>query len=282
MERDDSILLSTRIVAAIIVPVLVLAVIMLYFLPGDTDRHWAWTISPELTAMYMGAGYASGAYFFGRVFFSRSWSSVGLGFLPITTFTIFMFLATVLHWSRFEHSHVSFWIWTFLYVVTPVLVPALWVMNRRTDPGRKEGKLRIPLPARGVLAIAGAALMALALVMMISPSTVMDDWLWPLSELTARVVAAFIILTGGLLVGMALDSRWSAARIMVETFVLGTALMLIAIVRDWGSLDPSEAVRWGYFTSVLTGLILLAGFYGWMESQARKTEPVAAESEPAG
>jgi hypothetical protein len=267
MERDNAILLPTRITAAVIAPVLALAVVMLFILSGDTEQHWAWTIRPELTAMFMGAGYASGTYFFARVFFGKSWHTVALGFLPITMFTIFMFLATVLHWDRFNHGHVSFWIWTFLYFVTPILVPALWVMNRRTDPGRAPGELLVPIPIRGVLGIAGAVLVLLAAAMMVSPSTFADDWLWPLSELTARVVAAFIVLTGGLLLGIAWDARWSASRIHIETFVIGATLMLIAIVRDWDSLDLSNLVRWGYLVSVAVGLALLVLFHTWMRKR---------------
>jgi hypothetical protein len=279
LPRDDRILPITKIISAIIAPVLVLAVVLLYFLPGDTDRHWAWTIRPELTAMFMGAGYASGAYYFTRAVFGSSWRAVGVGLVPITGFTIFMLLATVLHWDRFDHGHVAFWLWTFLYVVTPVIVPALWLTNRRTDPGPVAGELRTPVAIRAVLAAAGFLLVVLAIVMMVAPSVVIEDWLWPLSELTARVVAAFILLTGGLLLMVGNDGRWTASRIHIETFLIGTVLMVIAIVRDWGSLQDNEVVRWGYLLSVIVAGGLLLGLYLWMETRGRSVaRPAAAET----
>jgi hypothetical protein len=221
VERDDSILPATRITAAIIIVVLVATVIILYGLPGETERMWAWTITPDMTALYMGAGYAAGAYFFARVFASRSWRSVTLGFLPITSFTVFMLLATILHWDRFNHSHAAFFGWTLLYAVTPVLVPALWHANRRKDPGRVPGELIIPPAARGLLAIAGGLIAVLAVGMMVAPGTVSDSWPWQLTHLTARVCAAYLILTGGSLVFIALDGRWRAAKVLTETWSSG-------------------------------------------------------------
>ncbi len=281
MDRDDAVLPIVRITGAVIAIALVIAVIILYGLPGQTDRHWSWTINPELTAMFMAAGYASGAYFFVRVLIGNSWRSVCLGFLPITAFTSFLLIATILHWGNFNHGHISFWLWIGLYAVTPFFVPFLWYLNRNRDPGHLPGELELPAAVRGFTGAAGALLITLALVMLISPSTVIDDWLWPLSELTARVIAAYIALTGGLLVNMAVDARWTASKVMVETFMVGTVLMFIAIIRDWGSLDPSQAVRWGYLISVGVGLVLLLALYSAMESRARRDTPAPVREEPA-
>lgn len=267
MTQEDKVLPLTRIAAAILAPVLALAVVMLYIFAGDTDQHWAWTINPELTAMFMGAGYACGSYYFTRMVFSGSWRAVGLGLIPITGFTIFMFLATVVHWDRFDHGHVAFGTWTFLYIVTPIIVPALYLMNRHEDPGTEPGEVKVPISVRGVLGVAGIALAGLAIVMMVSPTSIIDDWLWQLSELTARVLAAFILLTGGLLFVVAFDGRWRASRVHIETFVLGTVLMSIAIIRDWDSLRDNDAVRWGYLASVILAGVLLTAFYLWMRQR---------------
>src|SRR5437764_7061460 len=82
--RDDRILLFTRVIAAIIIGVLLLAFVLLYLFPTATDKLFAWTIQPPLTAMMIGAGYFAGAYFFVRVLIEKQWHRVALGFLPIT------------------------------------------------------------------------------------------------------------------------------------------------------------------------------------------------------
>lgn len=138
---DDRLLAPTRWTATAIVPVLLAAFTILYLFPGRTEALWAWTIRPTMTAMNMGAGYLAGAWFFARVVRvvrAGSWHRVGVGFLGTTVFTALLLLATLLHWDRFNHDHVSFWAWLALYLATPVLLPWLWVRNRRTDPGVPE------------------------------------------------------------------------------------------------------------------------------------------------
>ncbi len=282
MRRDDSVLPIVRIVAAVIVVVLVLAVIVLYFMPEETERFWAWTISPTMTPLLMGAGYAAGAYFFARALTTRSWRAVTLGFLPITLFTTLLLLATLIHWDLFNHGHVAFWSWTFLYIVTPFLVPALWLANRRTDPGREPGELLITVPARGALAVVGALIVALALTMFVSPDAIIDEWPWQLSALTARTVSAYLALTGATLVLIALDARWRAAKVLVESLIIGSVLIVIGIVRAWDVLDPSEQVRWTYLASMALGLALLIALYGSMEARKRPNVTTSAQDASLG
>src|SRR5438093_3677279 len=84
--RDDRILPFTRAVAAAVIVVLVFAFIVLFLLPGQTDRRFAWTIHPSMTAMLMGAGYGSAIYFFVRVINERQCHRAGLEHLPINVF----------------------------------------------------------------------------------------------------------------------------------------------------------------------------------------------------
>jgi len=64
--RDDAALPAMRIVALVVVAVLLPALVILWGLPGETADLWAWTIKPDLTPIFMGAGYGAGAYFFIR------------------------------------------------------------------------------------------------------------------------------------------------------------------------------------------------------------------------
>ena len=64
-----------------------------------------------MTPLMMGGGYISGSYFFVRLVLGGRWSWYTLGFLPIAAFTWFMAAATILHWEKFNHDHVSFYAW---------------------------------------------------------------------------------------------------------------------------------------------------------------------------
>ena len=85
----------------------------------------------------------SSVYFFYRVVTVGRWHRVHVLFPGIAVFTLAMAVATSLHWDAFTHGHVSTWLWLILYVVTPLLIPALWIANGRTDRGRP-----LPVPPR--------------------------------------------------------------------------------------------------------------------------------------
>ena len=258
MTGDDRLLAPTLWTARLIVPVLVAAWVILYVFPDDTARLWAWTVSPPVTAMVMGGGYLAGAYFFARVASVGRWHRVGWGFVATTVFTTLLLLATVLHWDRFNHAHISFWAWLALYLVTPPLLPLLFARNRRHDPGRPEASnVRVPRAVRATVATAGAAQLAFALVLFVRPTAVINHWPWPLTPLTARTVSAFVAFLAVLFVCFLLDDRWSSFEIPMQTATLG--LVLVALAAGLARHDltgPTPAVR-TLAASLATAIVLL-------------------------
>src|SRR5215211_2152308 len=151
----DEIFLFTKLAALFVVLILISGSIILYLFPDNTDRLFAWTINPRMTPLVMGAGYAAGAFFFLRTILAKRWHHVGLGILPITIFSAAMGIATLLHWDRFNHQHITFVLWTITYIVTPFLIPFIWLRNRVTDPGTLEtSDLMVPLFVRWIMAFA--------------------------------------------------------------------------------------------------------------------------------
>src|SRR5260221_2525933 len=161
-HRDDRILPFTRVVAAVVIAILVLAWIVLFVFPSDTDHRFSWTIQSTMTAMLMGAGYGSALYFFVRVLTERRWHRVALGFLRTSVFTWMMLGATFLHWDKFRHGSAPFLLWFWVYLLTPVVVPGVWLANRSHDPGTpEEGDSTFPRWVRGGMVAAGAMMCAI-------------------------------------------------------------------------------------------------------------------------
>jgi hypothetical protein len=241
--RDDRVLPETRLLGAVIVPFLVVAFALLYVFPDDT-RHWfAWDVQPTITPLIMGAGYIAGAYFFVRVAGGTRWHRLHVGFLPVTAFTLFMAIGTFNHLDRFATEHVAFWIWVGLYVTTPVLVPLAWRRNRATDPGTPEPD-EPPLPGlvRPLLLAVGAVQSAVALVLLLSPSTMIAHWPWHLTPLTAQTLGGWFALPGVTALMMGLDGRWTAIRITLESQLIGLVLILLATLRARDDVDTSNAL----------------------------------------
>lgn len=63
-NRDDHIQILTRGVSYAIAPFLIVAFAVLYPVPTDTGRLFAWNIAPTMTPMVLGSAYLGGAYFF--------------------------------------------------------------------------------------------------------------------------------------------------------------------------------------------------------------------------
>lgn len=227
---------ATRWIAGFIVVVLLDASQLLAFYPDRTDTLWAWTIRPEVTAMVLGSVYAGGGYFFARVLFGAPWERVAAGFPPVALFVWMAAIATVLHLDRFAEDSLPFAAWAALYIVTPVLVPALYLRHGRPAPTGSE----LPRPVRAGLAAAGSALVALALVMLAAPSVAQDIWPWELTPLTARITAAVVALYGSVWVSVAVHRTRAAAAIPLQSHAAGLAVLLVAVARghedvDWGA-----------------------------------------------
>lgn len=230
--KDDRVLATTRWTAIVIIPVLVAAFVILYLFPSRTQDLWAWTIDPTMTPMLMGGGYLAGASFFVRVARTPFGHQALAGLLGVCVFTTMLLGATIAHWDRFNHGHVSFWAWLALYVVTPLLLPVLWFNNRRTDPGVPgPGDVEVPGPVRAAFAVVGALVLLLAIAIFVRPSLAVEHWPWALYPLTARTIAAFLAFPATTWLLFATDARWSSFEIPIESATIGLVLILGATVR---------------------------------------------------
>ncbi len=254
---DDAVLPMTRALSAFIVPFLVVAFVVLYGFPGDTDRLFAWTITPPMTPMTLGAVYLGGAYFFVRAFRATAWHTVKSGFVAVGTFASLMGVATILHWDRFNHGHVAFWLWVGLYFTTPFLVWGVWAVNRRRGAGATVDDLVLPPVARLVIGATGAVAVVAGLYLFLLPTLAVDVWPWTLTPLTSRVLGAIFMLgVAGL--GVITDARWGASRIMLQVQVFMLALILLAAARARNQFDGARPLTW----------LLLGGFVGALAAAA--------------
>jgi hypothetical protein len=275
VPADDRVLSYTRGLSLFIVPFLLVAWTILYLFPGHTAQVWAWPIPVTMTSMVLASAYLGGAYFFLRVVFETRWHTIGTGFLAVTAFASLLGVATVLHWDKFAHDHVAFWLWAGLYFTAPFLVIGAWLANRRyaAPPAAADVVLR---PVERAL-IAGVGLLALVtgIVMFLVPSAVIDLWPWPLTPLTCRVVAATLCL-GGTCGSAWVDPRWTSVRLMLQVEAVMLMLMLIAAVRASDELIPGHALAWPLLVGVL--LVLSGSAYLWVTYELRPRHPTGEAS----
>ncbi len=273
-NRSDRVLPETRWVAGLVIPFLVAASIILYFFPHNTATLFAWEIKSPMTAMMLGSAYTGGIYYFSGMLMTRQWHRIKVGLLPVTTFATVLGITTILHWDKFNHGTLPFYAWSSLYFTTPFIVFGLWLRNRGQDTDQLDGcDAIVSQSLRLVIGIVGATTLAIAIFLFLNPALMIQLWPWTLTPLTSRVMAAMFSLPGIVGLGMAMDSRWSSAQIILQSQGFSILLILIAVFRTRADFDWATPGSW-LFTLGLGGM--LAGiiiFYAFFNARQRMPGP---------
>jgi len=288
--HDDQVLPAMRVAAVVVVAVLVPALIILWGLPDKTQDLWAWTIKAPLTPIFMGAGYGAGAYFFYRVYRTPRWHEVSVGVLSAAVFALLMLITTIMHFDKFNQGKahdglpdppvlatVAYYGWTIVYILSPWVVGWLWWRNQRTDSRTPEdGEQLVPANIRLVARVIAVGALIGAAVILISPSVAVDNWGWGLTDLTARVIGCFTAQVGTGFVLLSLDPRWSSWKVLVQTFLIAVALLLIGAIRQWDTFLPDRPMKWAYLAGLVGGAAALLALYRAMERPRADTAADAA------
>ena len=269
-QKNNNISPLTRMVAAMIVPILLLSFYILYLHPETSGERFAWEIKPAMMAAFMGAGYMTGAYFFLNIVISRTWHRVAVVFPAITAFTTSMLLTTIIHWERFDIRHLPFQAWLVLYIISPFLVSGLWFYNRQTDPITPQaGDIIVPNEIRLAVRVIGAVLALISVIGFLAPNLFIQIWTWELTPLTARILSGWISLLGFGSLYLSTEQRWSSWYIVFETVGIWEILILI------GGFIYAQDLKTGWlnwlFVLILLQLISMIILYFNMETRRRKT-----------
>ena len=277
MTRDDRIRPFTRVVAAVVLPFLAAAWILLYLLPNDTDALFAWTIAPSLTAMLLGSAYVGGIWFFVQVLRAGRWHRVKYGFPAVLVFAALLAVATLVHWDRFHFGHISFLTWVTLYLTTPVLVAVAIVLNWGADPRvDDERDYAIPLVPRFAIAAVGLVSLICGVVIFIAPGLVAGAWAWELTPLTTRVVGAVLTLPGMVNLWMLRDARWSAFRWIFQAQIVSLVFIVVALVVARGDLAASLAAP-AFVVGMVVSLVVYVALYAYCERESSRTVSAVRE-----
>ena len=272
--RDGRLLPATRWASLVIFAILVPALVILWGLPSRTADAWSWTIKPDLTPIFLGAGYGAGAYFFLRTFLAKRFPPSSAGIFGAAFFAALMLVATLIHWDKFNHGDAPpigalvFYGWVGVYIVSPFVVFGLWLANRRTDSGNAApGEPIVPVGARRAAQAVAAGAFVAGAVLFLAPEQAMDIWPWQLTPLTSRVLGSFTAQVGVGALLLSLDRRWGAWKLIVETFFVATALLLVGAIRAWDDFDRDNLMTFVYVGGLAAADLALLLLYRGMSRQ---------------
>src|SRR5262245_37568585 len=176
-----------------------LAFVTLYVLPANTATTFAWTITPPVTASFLGGGFGGALFLFALGYRERVWANARMAFGGPLALSVFTLAATLMHLDRFHFGAAGLvpragaWIWLVVYAAVPFWLVAELIAQQRSpgaDPRREQ-----PIPAGGRMALAALAalLIGYGLALFAAPAAIGPSWPWDLTPLTARAVAAWLI-----------------------------------------------------------------------------------------
>ena len=272
--RDGRLLSSTRWASLVVFAILVPALVILWGMPDRTADAWAWPIMPELTPIFLGAGYGAGAYFFLRTFLSKQFHPSAAGIFGAAFFATLMLIATIIHWDRFNHGDapligaIVFYGWVAVYIISPVVVLALWWFNRRTDSGEPApGEAIVPIGVRRLAQAFAFGAFGASAVFYFAPEVAIDVWPWDLTPLTSRVLGSLTAQVGVGALLLSRDPRWSAWKLIVQTYFVATALLLVGAIRAWDDFDTGNPMTYLYVGGLVACDIALLFLYRSMTRQ---------------
>jgi hypothetical protein len=233
-----------------------LAVAALFVRPDTTDRYFAWTIQPPLTAAFLGAAYLAGCTLVLLTLRTAVWAHARAGVVTILVFTVLTLVATLVHLDRFHlqvgrpPARAAAWFWLAVYVSVPVALVVLLAVQQRTEGVRPQSGRPLPRWLAGALAVEGAVMFAVGAVLFVRPGTI-SAWPWPLSPLTSRAVGAWVV-SFGLAAGLAVaEGDLPRLRAPAVAYLVFGLAEFAAVLRFAGTLAWRSAAPWVYVAFLL-------------------------------
>lgn len=251
-----------------------IAGVQLFVLSEQTDRFFAWTIQPPLTAATFGSFYFATWILALLSARERSWSRARLGVPALIPFLILTLTATLIHIDRFHLESKSFvtlsatWAWILIYVLQPLTLLFILPLQLRARGADVVSGPRPPAAFRLLLAAQSALAIGLGVALFLALDDLIEAWPWMLTELTARALGAWFVAFGVLFATAAWErDRYRIRNGTIALVVLGV-LLLVSLARFSSNVEWERGAAAGY--AILCASILMSGLFGWVASAASR------------
>jgi hypothetical protein len=266
---------ATRAVLSAFAVLSTLGVISLFVFSDRTDEWFAWTIAPPLTAAFFGACFGSTLVVEILSLRERAWASIRAQALAVGVFAALTLVATLMHLDKFHltadnaatvQAQGAAWLWLIVYVVGPVAVFALLVLQERAPGVDPPSRYPVPLPLRAALALESLVLLAVGVALFAIPSTAATLWPWPLTPLTGRATGAWLIAFGVVAGITAVAGDLGRSRVGAIAYTVLGVLVLVATLRFRGTVAWAELSARLYLGMAIA--VTLTGAAGWVLAPA--------------
>lgn len=210
--------------------------VQLFVLAEDTDRFFAWTITPPLTAAFLGAAYWASLPLVFLSSSQRGWARARLAVVGVLVFTTLTLVATLIHLDRFHLGGSdpvatgAAWAWLAVYVAVPPLLLGLLIAQLRVPGAEPPRRSRLPAWLRAALSVQATVLLVLGACLLIVPVSV--PWPWPLTALTGRAIGAWLVGIGVIAGHAVWENDFERVRPTMYSYLILGLLETLTLERD--------------------------------------------------
>jgi uncharacterized membrane protein YidH (DUF202 family) len=256
-----------------------IAGVMLFVGASETDRFFAWTIDPPLTAAFLGAAYWAALVLLAWAARQRDWARSRTALPAVFVIAVLLLIATLIHLDKFDLDSLFGWFWLTVYViVVPLLAVLIWRQIRAPGPTPTAER---PLPAwlRVALSLQAGAMLGIGAALFAFGTDAASLWPWELTPLTARAVGAFLCGFGIAAAFAVRENDLDRLRGSALSYAALGVLELLAVAihsEDLTGSDLEQGLYIGFCASVLA-----LGAYGVWASRTTLSGAPSARSASA-
>lgn len=273
------------------------AFFVLWFLLLPVDgKYFAWPVVPELTAMFLGAGFILRSYFGFHLWRDKYWYTVRWSMFGDFAFLSVLFITTWWHVQEMNwhlagvsnglriFSLIITHVWILAYTFEPLTVfllhPRDLEANASVPAQFSEGELLQPTKSVLIaLFYLGAALWAM---FFFTPEFANSRWPWALNAFDARIMSAWFAGVATWSVTMYFMKDWAEVKMGVRAILLflsGLLAVWLIASRRYPLNDTPIAARQGWiYAIVLASMVGWLLFAYWKQEQAHQKVTAAVSA----
>ncbi len=244
--------------------------------------YFAWPVKPELTALFLGAGFLLRSYFGYHLWREKDWYKLRWSMAGDFVFLGVLFVTTWWHidemnWHLTGVSNglrifglIIAHIWTLAYTFEPLTVhllrPRSPEANAAISESLSEGPL-LPALKNTLLAFfyIGAGIAAL---LFFNTDFANQRWPWELNAFDSRIMAAWPAACAAWAITMHEMKDWAEVKIGVRSLLLFVTGLFVIWIFTFPSYDPTR--QNGLTFGVGTGLLSAALIYAYWKQEAAR------------
>jgi hypothetical protein len=262
--------------------------VLWFLILPEKGKYFAWPVVPEMTALFLGAGFILRSYFGYHLWRDKYWYTVRWSLFGDYAFLGVLFVTTWWHIEEMNwhlqgvsaglriFSLVIVHVWVLAYTFEPLTVFLLHPRDPEADapvPVEFSGGKILP-PLRSALVAMfyiGAALWAM---LFIAPAFANTRWPWVLNPFDSRIMSAWFAGVAVWSATMYFMKDWAEVKMGVRAillFLIGLVVVWIVGISRYQLNDTQIAGRQTLVYGFSLGIMLAWLSYAyWKQEQARK------------